>query len=783
MPETSELRVNARFASRYEAYRRKEELQRLRDRYGDHQEAEDSLSSSSEEEEENVRWDPKLDKDFYRTLSLLKTKDPRIYQQDVTFYHNEELSSENEEAQKKKEKPMYLKDYERKVILEKEGKYVDEDEDTDDEDAYRRHERDASPSYVEEQKQIQASFRKFVEDSDGEESVGDDGTAGLLQKRNKSKEEMDKEEADYINWLKGQKELEDLEEVKELKPLKDYWSNPELEEGEQFLRDYILNKGYLEEEEKEQEEERIPTYEEIVMPTLEDSEDEGELFLRKQEDFERKYNFRFEEPDSDMVKTFPRTIAQSVRRKDERRKEKREEIGERKKKEKERKKEDLKQLKNLKRKEILSRLEKLREITGNESVGFHEQDLDEDFDPAKHDQLMQKFFGDEYYEVGEAEKPQFEDEELDDQWNWDTWTGSKEGDQEGEVDDAWNDEEGFEPHCEDPNFVMDADYDPSQPLSTSSKKKRKKLQQEGPLTGKKKRKSRFAEVISTEKPVFDPSDNTFEQYLDEYYKLDYEDIIDDLPCRFKYRQVVPCDFGLSAEEILAAEDQELNRWCSLRKTCMYRSENEEKHEQKIYTMKAQNPWKKQLILKSLCQTNEENLGMQPSTKNKVSKKQRDNTKKQEEREEDLSPRELQIEKLSTSNSEEEDNFFLIPKAEGDQKKQKVFSHIGSGMGESRKTTLQLQDSSAKEGSLPRLSSAAKKKKHKRSLQGQLLSSKVKLGGREFSGQRLRAYGLNPKRLRFKQILREKNKKQEKQGHPKMGSLERKQESPSTKKKD
>lgn len=53
---------------------------------------------------------------------------------------------------------------------------------------------------------------------------------------------------------------------------------------------------------------------------------------------------------------------------------------------------------------------------------------------------------------------------------------------------------------------MDADFDPSQHTSSKKKKKdRKKMTKEDmPQMGKKRKKSHFAEVITKEKPVFDP---------------------------------------------------------------------------------------------------------------------------------------------------------------------------------------------------------------------------------------------------------------------------------------
>ncbi|XP_067170776.1 protein KRI1 homolog [Apteryx mantelli] len=703
MPEP-ELRVNAAFAARYGRYRRREELQRLQDRYGDDG-GDDGSDSSSESDSsgDDVAVDPRLERDFYRTLALLKTKDPRIYQKDATFYSQEDSSTESDAEQwERLEKPMYLKDYERKVMLEKEGKYVDEEDEEDEEAAARRRKKVASKSYVEEQRELKESFRAFVADSEEEEEEedGDKGGSALLRRRSRTAEEKAREEEDYIRWLKGQGDVAE-EPLRDLAPLRRYWNDPALEPGERFLRDYVLNQGYREEEEEEEEEEdgEGGPGASAARPDLADSSDEGELFLAKQEAFERRYNFRFEEPDAQQVRTYPRSIATSVRRRDERRKEKREQIRERKKKEKARKREELKQLKNLKREEIAARLARLREATGNAAVGFSERLLEEDFDPAQHDRLMEEFFGDDYYGRGEEEKPQFEEEEgLDDDWNWDTWTGRDEEEEEAGG--------SRQPHCEDPDFVMDADYDPQAPPAPS----RKRLKKEAPSLGKKRRKTRFREAVEQEKPAFDPAAGTFEQYLDEYYRLDYEDLVGDLPCRFKYRSVVPCDFGLTTDEILAADDKELNRWCSLRKTCMYRSEREERQDQANYSRRAQNAWKKQQILKSLLATVEE-PEQAPAAKAKVGKKRRDKRWRQE-----------------APGTEPEP-------APAPTTEQPPAPAVAPGPAAER----------------PRPRGTA------------LLGAAVRLGGREFSGKRLEAYGLNPRRLRYRQLLRQKRKREERRG--------------------
>ncbi|XP_048359842.1 protein KRI1 homolog [Sphaerodactylus townsendi] len=720
MSAPAKLRINAAFAERYGRYRRREELQRLQDRYGDEEASSESSSSSSSSSDE--AGDPEADGAFYRTLGWLKTRDPRIYRQDAAQGGEKESSSgsENEKPHvKKKVKPMYLKDYERKVILEKAGKYVDED---DDGAAVKN-----KLSYVEEQKQLKESFQRFLADSDEEEQSKERRSPTLLQKKVQSKTEKELEKADYISWLKGQEEVQAEEALQDLAPLREYWNDPKLDEKEQFLRNYILNQCYKEAGEGKE-----------SQLSASDSSDEGELFLKKQEDFERKYNFRFEEPQAQLLKSHPRVIATSVRQKDERRKEKRLEIRERKSKAKERKQEELKQLKNLKRQEILQRLEKLREITGSETSPFQEGHLETDFDPAQHDQLMEELFGDEYYGVNEEEKPQFEAESgSDGEWNWDKWTGTGGPEAEASLQRV----EECQPHCEDPDFVMDADYDPTQQPGPSKKKRKAEL----PLLGKKKRQSQFAKaLLRQEKKLFDPATETFEKYLDEFYRLDYEDLIGDVPCRFNYRSVVPCSYGLSTEEILAADDKELNRWCSLRKTCMYRSEKEELHDKEVYQCKGQHTWKKQQILKSLWADEGEPEGAK-AVPGKRRKKGPKKAPRQELPSKELSPVAPACKEGGLQRPNGTASIALNPIA-----------------GKAAPAAASSVD--------PCPPAAAPGLRRKGGKKGQLLGAKVRVGGSEFSRCRLQAYGLNPKRLHYRQLLRERQKRKLKKKNKKVAAF-------------
>ena len=60
------------------------------------------------------------------------------------------------------------------------------------------------------------------------------------------------EDEDYRQWLKGEKsKIKDKDLKSDCDHLKKAWSDPNIDENERFLRDFILNKGWAEENDKD----------------------------------------------------------------------------------------------------------------------------------------------------------------------------------------------------------------------------------------------------------------------------------------------------------------------------------------------------------------------------------------------------------------------------------------------------------------------------------------------------------------------------------------------------
>lgn len=134
-------------------------------------------SSSDSDSTDNETVDPKFDEAFFQALATLKKKDSSTYDANVKFF--EEFDGGKAGGEKKGPKALTVKDYERKILLEKGGIYEDEDNVTE--------VRPSSPSYNQEQMNIKSAFKKVIEEDDDDEE--DNEWGGIFRKREKTKEE------------------------------------------------------------------------------------------------------------------------------------------------------------------------------------------------------------------------------------------------------------------------------------------------------------------------------------------------------------------------------------------------------------------------------------------------------------------------------------------------------------------------------------------------------------------------------------------------------------------
>jgi len=529
--------VNEAYAKRFVHNKEREDLHRLQElkKKGLADSDGDDDDDDSEEEDEDGLLPGRTDAQIFETLARIKKRDPSIYVSEAKFYDEEEEEDGREEGdgvepatkEKKKKKPLYLKDVVARQLLDGGADEDEEDENLKNKKISKTRTAAAQQpviaTYAEEQQELKNAFLQSFAEADSE---ADDDGEELLRLRPKKAEELGRDKEKQAEEVVSDEEEEEAEKQQQRNKdvgirqrLESYFGkDDELDDNEKFLKTFLLNQGWIDTEKN-----RIPSYNEVVVEVSED-----EAILEDQDKYEASYNFRFEEGMGSQVMGNPRMVEGSVRKKGEVRKKQRQRKEERLSEQQKAREEELKRLKNLKKKEIMEKLSKIRTVAGASSAEFatlKEEDLEADFDPEEYDQRMKEAFGDEYYRAEDAELKDDEEEEDD--------------------DDASDD------NIEKPNFDAE-DEELGLPKGWT-------------------KKVGFAAVREKQK-VSTKAKAAFDKNLEDYYKLDYEDMVGDLPTRFKYREVQANTYGLKARDILGTEDKELNQYVSIKKLATYRTE-------------------------------------------------------------------------------------------------------------------------------------------------------------------------------------------------------------------
>lgn len=527
----------------------------------DEDEDEDEEDSESDvvEDEDGELVTPAIEAQILKTLAEIRARSGKIYDPSVKFFSPEELTAAEAEWRAKREakkaRPLHLKDYHRERLLKG---LVDSDQGEGDDADDDEQERAQALTHEEEQAELLRAFKSSAGLDAAEPDNGEEENETLLRVRPRTEEELAKEDDEYKEFL-----LENLatnenarESMSEWFALRDQSKGGRKGKGDQhmgagptgdeaFLIEYIMNRGWIDRERR-----ALPTYDQIVgeAPEKEDLE-EDERAVEEAEVFEERYNFRYEQPGGDQIATYGRRVEGSLRREDTKRKEQRVERRERKTAEALRKREELKRLKALKRQEIEDRLRKIQAISGAKELP-KDIDLDSDFDPETHDRKMSALFNDAYYEQDEGRPPFGNDRGMGDD------------DADGVAESAG------ESHGLDTHIVEKA----VKAVSKAAKRAAKKADGQHQLGEEEGNNDRDNNnnVSGANSPVAGGNKTNLSKYLDEYYQLDYEDMIGDLPCRFKYANVRPTTFGLKLGDIMRADDNTLNSYVSLRKLAPYR---------------------------------------------------------------------------------------------------------------------------------------------------------------------------------------------------------------------
>lgn len=504
-----------------------------RKQFGPGGDASESEESSEEDEDEDGELATEaLDSEIMDTLNAIRSKDPRVYNTDAKFYS--EITEDQEAGnQPKKEKPMYLRDYHRQNLLN--GDAANGDEET-------------PKTFAQEQEDLKKNVIREMHAAANDSGSDDDEEDDFLVA--KSKPELDEDAP-----AKSSAQL-DVEHANE---------NPE-----KFLSEFLSTRAW------------IPTKTSKFQPFESDDEDQEQ----EAEEFEEAYNFRFEDPNklNEKLLTHARdtTNQMSVRREDTSGRKKKREAEQQKKAEEKRERDNQKnRLRKLKMEELEDKVKKIKKAAGLKAAGITEDEwahfLDENWNDEGWEKEMAKRFGDEYYA---AEDMEFDDNDDEDE------AGSKK--KRRPKKPTWDDDIDIKDLVPD----FDDEAEPGVALTDEDGSGEDEDEEEG---SKKKKKSRTQEKHEQKRSARKER-RRLEEAVDRNLELDptlLPGATKKNSSHFRYRETSPQSFGLTARDILMADDSQLNQFVGLKKLASFRDEERKRRDQKKMGKKSRlRQWRK-----------------------------------------------------------------------------------------------------------------------------------------------------------------------------------------------
>lgn len=517
-------------------------------------EDEDSSSSDEDEDEDGFLATEDLDAQISATLKAIRNKDPRVYDKDTTFYVPDDENADAADKEKK-QKPVFLRDYQREKILRGDVGASDDEE-------------DAPKTYQQEQDAIKKSLLSEIDAVKGEEDTDSDEDDDGFVKR-KAPAQTDKNGL-HPSRAKAVK----LSEVDVEKADRD---------PETFLSNFMAARAWVAEGGS-----RWEAFE----------SDDGEEDNRADE-FEEAYNLRFENPDksNEVLKSYARDFAaaRSVRREEKTgRKRQRELEREKKEEEKAQRRENKARLRNLKLEETEKKLRKIKqaagafgkELTDEQWIKF----LDDAWENDKWEEEMKKWFDESYYAIKEANVASDDDYEMDvdeeddkkskkkkpKKPTWDDDIDIKDLVPDFEDDDAKPNVALTDDEAQDDEAQDDEEDDDDEPSAKKLKSSdHKKARQE---TQKKARQDR-----SKLEALVDAKMNLTDHDILQSNKNDDNGAVGG----FRYRETSPQSFGMTARDILLApSDKVLNEYAGLKKLATFRDAEKKRKDKKHLGKKA-----------------------------------------------------------------------------------------------------------------------------------------------------------------------------------------------------